>query len=121
MPEQSPGECLAAVRQRVSAARRMLAVPRTCDLDQCSALFQEAQTDLEGLRTQLSQKPARNSELRLQALALSGEIRLTGALLEQAARYGRRWLALLATTASGYTAAGSPPPLPPQACISFFG
>jgi hypothetical protein len=121
MAGPSPGELLAAARQRVSGARAMLADPRTCNLPQCTVWFQDARTFLEQVCEQLAAMGAPGPELRQSATALSREIRHTGALLEQAARWGRRWLAALATQEAAYTAAGQTPPLPPRTCISVLG
>jgi hypothetical protein len=113
MQDPTVQKWLAAAQQRVRDASVLLARPRTCDLDECAALLQEAQGNLEQLRDSLCGGVATGREWRQEALALGRDIRRAGALLEQAARFGRAWLARLRAASAGYTAAGSPTPVQP--------
>lgn len=119
MPEPDLEKILAA-RARVGAARGLLAHPLTCSLDECVTLLREAHGYLEWLRDSLTAAGPSRHALRRQAIALSGEIGQTGILLEQARRYGRRWLERLQAGA-GYTALGGPLPIQPRGRISIFG
>ena len=112
---------LAAAQSRVRGARALLARPRVCNLDACVTLFREAQGYLEWLRDRLPQTGPASRDLRAQATTLAGEIRQAGVLLEQAARYGRRWLERLASISPEYTASGSEVPLQISGHISFLG
>ncbi|HLY19874.1 MAG TPA: hypothetical protein VKR61_21755 [Bryobacteraceae bacterium] len=120
MPDHDSPRLLAAARARVAGARSLLARPRACNLDECVTLLREAQGYLEWLRDSLPRAGSARPDLRGQALALAGEIRQAGVLLEQAARFGRRWLERL-QSAAGYTAAGTCVPLQPRGQISLFG
>ena len=121
MPERTLQEPLAAAQSRVREARALLACPRTCDLEACATLLRGAQDDLEQLRDSLLAGGPGGGELRQQATLLGREIRQAGALLEQAAHFGRNWLERLRAASRGYTAAGSPAPIPPCGQISLMG
>ncbi len=108
MQDPTVQKWLAAAQGRVRDACVLLAGPRTCDLDVCAKLLGEAQGNLEQLRDRLCGGAAISREWRPQALALGRDIRQAGALLEQAARFGRAWLERLRAASAGYTAAGSP-------------
>ena len=95
--------------------------PRTCNVDECARHLLEAQTYLEGLRDKLGETGHANRELREPLFALSREIRQAGALLEQAARFGRRWLDRMRGANSGYTSAGVPAAEQASRQISIFG
>jgi hypothetical protein len=112
---------LAAAQSRVRGVRALLARPRVCNLDECVTLFREAQGYLEWLRDRLPQAGPASRDLRPQASTLAGEIRQAGVLLEQAARYGRRWLERLRSISPEYTASGSAAPLQIRGHISFLG
>lgn len=102
-------------------ARDLLTRPRTCNMDECAECLREAQGHLEGLRDNLRDAGPAGRELREPLVALGREIRQAGALVEQAARFGRRWLERLRATSSSYTAAGAPAPLPAGGQISILG
>ena len=121
MRERTLQEPLAGAQSRVREARGMLAHPRDCDLEACATLLREAQGDLEQLRDSLLAGGSGGRELRQQATLLGHEIRQAGALLDQAARFGRNWLERLRAASRGYTAAGSPAPIPPCGQISVMG
>jgi hypothetical protein len=121
MREPDLQELLAAAESRVRGARVLLAGPRTCNLDECVTLFREAQGYLEWFRDSLPRAGPPNRGLRRQATALAAEIRQAGVLLEQAARYGRRWLERLRSMAPEYTASGGRAPLHIRGQISFLG
>jgi|HubBroStandDraft_4_1064222.scaffolds.fasta_scaffold244065_2 hypothetical protein len=121
MREQTPPQLLEAAQSRVSSARDLLARPRTCNMDECVKYLWEAQSYLERLRDNLREAGPAGRELRDPLIALGREIRQAGALLEQAARFGRRWLERLRATSSSYTAAGSPAPSPVRGRISILG
>ncbi|MGA2589490.1 MAG: hypothetical protein ABSH32_06225 [Bryobacteraceae bacterium] len=112
---------LAAAQSRVRGARALLARPRACNLDECVTLFREAQGYLEWLRDRLPQAGPASRDLRPHATTLAGEIRQAGVLIEQAARYGRRWLERLRSISPEYTASGSAVPLQIRGHISFLG
>jgi hypothetical protein len=120
MPERDLPGLLAAAATRVRGARALLARPRACCLDECVTLLREAQGYLEWLRDSLGNGGPARRDLRAQAVALAGEIRQAGILLERAARGGRHWLDRLQSSA-GYTAAGACLPLRPRGRISFLG
>lgn len=111
---------LVAAATRVRGARALLARPRACRPDECVTLLREAQGYLEWLRDSLAEAGPARHELRAQAVALAGEIRQAGVLLERAVRSGRRWLERLQSNA-GYTAAGALLPLQPRGSIWFLG
>jgi hypothetical protein len=121
MTGPDPSELLAAAKQRVGGVRTMLQSPRSCRIDECLSLLREAQGYLEWLRDGLSggagQIPA-NWVTSMKALTL--DIRQTGVLLEQAARFGRRWLERLESNL-GYTAAGLHPAWQPRGHIFYLG
>ena len=71
-------------------------------------LFREAQGYLEWLRDSLA-PPARPAVFAPPGAALAGEIRQVGVLLDQAARFGRRWLEACGAISPEYTASGHPP------------
>jgi hypothetical protein len=121
MRERTFPQLLADAQSRVSSARGLLARPRTCNMDECLKYLREAQGYLEWLRDNLRDAGPAGLELREPLIALGREIRQAGALLEQAARFGRRWLERLLAANSSYTAAGGPPPLPARRCISILG
>jgi hypothetical protein len=121
MPERDLQGLLAAAQLRVRGAQALLARPRACNLEECVTLFREAQGYLEWLRDSLPQAGPANRDLRRQATTLAGEIRQAGVLLEQAARFGRRWLERLRSMAPEYTASGSAVPLHIRGRISFLG
>jgi len=112
---------LSAARSRVRGARALLARPRACNPDECVTLFREAQGYLEWFRDSISRAGPGGRDLRRQAIALAGEIRQAGVLIEQAASLGRRWLASLRSMAPEYTASGSEVPLHIRGRISFLG
>jgi hypothetical protein len=118
MREHDLQELLAAAQARVRGVRTALARPRTCNVDECITLLREAQGYLEWLRDSL-RHAAPAHQLRAQALALLVEIQQAGVLLEQAARYGRRFIERLRPPE--YTAAGSPPPLCIRGSLSLLG
>jgi hypothetical protein len=119
MPEFGPQYWLNAARRAVESARAMLMRPRDWDMERCAMLFGEAKAHLERLCQALAQGTG-GRELRAQAMALRGEIRQAGVLLEQAVRFSQNWLARLGGTA-GYTAAGVPAPIPSRISISLLG
>jgi hypothetical protein len=121
MREHDLQGCLAAAQSRVRGARTLLSRPRACNLDECITLFREAQGYLEWFRDSLPHAAPAGRDVRRQANALSGEIRQAGVLLEQAARFGRRWLEGLRPTDPEYTASGSRAPLHLRGRISFLG
>jgi hypothetical protein len=121
MRERTPPQLLADAQSRVSSARDLLTRPRTCNMDECLKYLREAQGYLEWLRDNLREAGPAGRELREPLIALGREIRQAGALLEQAARFGRRWLESLRATSSSYTAAGGPAPLPSRGHISILG
>jgi hypothetical protein len=121
MRELTLPELLAAAQSRVSSACELLARPRTCNIDECADCLREAQRYLEGMRDSLRDAGPAGRELRAPLIALGREIRQAGALLEQAARIGRRWLDRLRPTSSSYTAAGGPAPLRACGRISILG
>jgi|HubBroStandDraft_1064217.scaffolds.fasta_scaffold00235_6 hypothetical protein len=112
---------LAAARSRVRGARVLLARPRACHPDECVTLFREAHGYLEWFRDSLPFAQPSNRDLRRQATSLAGEIRQAAVLLEQAARYGRRWLEGRRSAAPEYTAAGARVPIHIRRHISFLG
>jgi hypothetical protein len=112
---------LTAAQSRVGGARALLTRPRGCNLDECVTLFREAQGYLEWLRDSLPRMGENGRDLRRQAAILAGEISQAGVLLEQAARFGRRWLANLRPADPEYTASGSAVPLRICGRISFLG
>jgi len=120
MPGQNPQTLLAAAQARVGSARALLAHPRTCSLDECITLLREAQGYLEWVRDSLVGARPAPGNLRAQAQALAVEIRHAGTLLEQAVRFGRRWLERLQSSA-GYTSGGTCVPLQPRGRISILG
>ena len=121
MRERTPPQLLADAQSRVSSARDLLTRPCTCNMDDCLKYLREAQGYLEWLRDNLREAGPAGRELREPLIALGREIRQAGALLEQAARFGRRWLESLRATSSSYTAAGGPAPLPSRGHISILG
>jgi hypothetical protein len=121
MKQATTRERLAAAQACVRAARALLLCPRTCDLDRCTGLFREAQSELEGLRGSFDADLGDGGELRRQAYDLRREIGQAGALLEQAARFGRHWLERLRAATGGYTAAGVPAAVPGCGQISVVG
>jgi hypothetical protein len=120
MPERDLTELLTAAESRVRGVRILLERPRTCNLDECVTRLREAQGYLEWLRDSLRAAPSAGRSLRIKALALATEIRHARVLLEQAARLGRRWLERLQGS-TGYTAAGTLPPLQMRGRISVLG
>src|SRR5579871_5249048 len=120
MPDRRLGELLANAQQRLCAARRMLLRPRDCNLDECVSLLREAQGYLEWLRDSLAAQRSVPPGLRKGAISLAADIQQTGALLDQAARFGRRWLERL-QCAAGYSADGLRPPLAPRGRLSILG
>jgi hypothetical protein len=112
---------LTAAQGRVRGARALLARPRACNPDECVTLFREAQGYLEWLRDNLPQAGPAGRDLRRQAATLAGEIRQAGVLIEQAARFGRRWLERVRSSPPEYTASGNrvPPQIPGR--ISLLG
>jgi hypothetical protein len=120
MGERALPELLAAARTAVGRARTLLGHPRTCNLAECVELFRQAESDLERVRDSLLAGVRWDRELKVQALNLGREIQQAGALLEQAAHFGRRWLERLRASA-GYTPAGGPAPLPNFGCVSILG
>jgi hypothetical protein len=121
MRGRTPPQLLADAQSRVNSARELLARPRTCNLDECLKYLREAQGYLEWLRDNLREAGPAGRELREPLMALGREIRQAGALLEQAARFGRRWLDRLLASGSSYTAAGGPAPLAARGRISILG
>ena len=121
MRERTLPQLLAAAQSRVSSARDLLARPRTCNMDECAKCLREAQGYLEWMRDSPREAGSGSRELREPLIALGREIRQARALLEQAARFGRRWLESLRATSSSYTAAGGPAPLPSRGHISILG
>ena len=121
MRERTLPQLLAAAQSCVSSARDLLARPRTCNIDECGRRLREAQSYLEWMRDNLREAGPAGRELRGPLITLGREIRQAGALLEQAARFGRRWLERLRATSSSYTAAGGPAPLPARGRISILG
>ena len=121
MRERTLQQFLAAAQSRVNSARDLLMRPRTCNIDDCGRYLREAQGYLERLRDSLREAGPAGRELREPLIALGREIRQAGALLEQAARFGRRWLERLRATSSSYTAAGGPALLPARGRISILG
>jgi hypothetical protein len=121
MREHDLPELLAAAQARVRAACALLARPRACNLDECVTLFREAQGYLEWLRDSLSHAGPAGRGLRHQATTLAGETRQAGILLDQAARFGRRWLERLRSISPEYTASGGRIPLQIRGRISFLG
>jgi len=121
MREMTLPQLLAAAQSRVTSARALLARPRTCNLDECEECLREAQRYLESMREDLREAGPAAREFRGPLIALGREIRQVGALLEQAASFGRRWLERLRASHSAYTPAGCPVPV--QACwrISVLG
>ena len=107
MPERDPRALLKAARKRVALVRVRLAHPLTCNLDECVTLFREAQGYLEWLRDSLAAGETRG-KLRAAAIAVAGEIRQAGILLEHAAHCGRRWLQRLEPSSAEYGAGGCP-------------
>jgi len=121
MRDRTLPELLAAAQSRVTIARDLLTRPRTCNMDECVKYLREAQGSLEWLRDNLREAGTASRELREPLIALSREIRQAGALLEQAARFGRRWLERLRASSSSYTAAGGPAPIQAPRRISILG
>jgi hypothetical protein len=121
MPERTFSQRLADAQSRVSSARDLLAHPRTCNMDACLKYLREAQGCLEWLRDNQREAGPAGRELREPLISLGREIRQAGALLEQAARFGRRWMERLRATSSSYTAAGGPAPLPARGRVSVLG
>ena len=121
MRERTFPQLLADAQSRVSSARDLLTRPCTCNMDDCLKYLREAQGYLEWLRDNLREAGPAGLELREPLIALGREIRQAGALLEQAAHFGRRWLERLLASNSSYTAAGGPAPLPARRCISILG
>ena len=121
MRERDLQGLLAAAQSRVRAARALLARPRACNPDECVTLFREAQGYLEWLRDSLPHAGRAGRDLRRQATALAGELHQAGVLIEQAARFGRRWLAGLRSMNPEYTASGSALPVQIRGRISFLG
>lgn len=121
MAESDLQKLLTSAQSCVGGARALLARPRVCNIDECAALFGEAQGYLESARDSLAQAGPGNRHLRRQAAMLNAEIREAGVLLEQAARYGRRWLKGLRRVAPEYTASGAAVPLRLSGQISFLG
>jgi hypothetical protein len=121
MRERTLPQLLADAQSRVSSARDLLVCPRTCNLDECLKYLREAQGCLEWLRDNQREAGPAGRELREPLIALSREIRQAGALLEQAARFGRRFLERLRATSSSYTAAGGPAALPARGHVSVLG
>jgi len=119
MPAQDLQALLAAAQDRVRGARTRLERPRACNLDECVTLLREAQGYLEWLRDSLPGAPVPR-DLRARAAALARDIRHAGILLEQAARYGRRWLERLQLS-GGYTPSGLLAPLEARGRLSFLG
>ncbi|MFN7994692.1 MAG: hypothetical protein U0Q18_13880 [Bryobacteraceae bacterium] len=111
-------EHLGSARHCVKRARDLLVNPRSCHLGDCSRLLFEAQNSLGLLLEGLADGTRPSPELRPQILALHQEVRQASALLEQAAAFGRLWLARLQAASGGYTKAGSPAPLVGAGCIS---
>jgi hypothetical protein len=112
---------LDAAQSRIGGARALLAHPRACDPEQCITLFREAQGYLEWVRDSLAQAGPVGRDLRGQATALAAEICQTGILVEQAARFGRRWLQGLRSMSPEYTAYGHCVPLAIRGHISVRG
>lgn len=121
MPENELQRLLTAAQARIREARAMLARPRACRLDECGTLFREAQGYLEWFRDSLSRAGVTHGSLRRQAAALAEEICQAGVLLEQAARFGRRWLDRLRAPAPEYTASGGIAPPDNRGHVSFLG
>jgi hypothetical protein len=121
MPEPDLQKLLAAAQSRVGGARALLARPRACNVEECAALFCEAQGYLESVRDSLAHAGPASRYLRRQAAILDGEIRQAGVLLEQAARCGRRWLKGMRRIAPEYTASGAAVPLRISGQISLLG
>jgi hypothetical protein len=120
MRERSLEDLVAAARTRVAGVRAALTRPRACHLDECVTRLREAQGYLEWLRDSLAGDLRPGGGLRRPLLALETEIRHTGILLGQAARFGRRWLERWQPSAS-YTADGTFPPMEPRGHMAFFG
>jgi hypothetical protein len=113
---------LVAAQSRVRGVRALLARPLACNPDECITLIREAQGYLEWLRDSLPLAgPAAAPELHRQATALAGEIGQAGALLQQAARFGRRWLDRLRAMNPEYTSSGATVPLRIRGQISYLG
>jgi hypothetical protein len=112
---------MAAAQSRVRSALILLARPRACNPEECVTLFREAQGYLEWFRDSLLEAGRPNPDLRRQATILAVEIRQAGVLIEQAARFGRRWLERRRCMSPEYTAAGRNVPLDIRRRISFLG
>jgi len=121
MRERDLQGLLAAAQSRVDGARALLARPRACNPDECITLFREAQGYLGWFRDDLLEAKRPNPDLRRQATGLAVEIRQAGVLIEQAAKFGRRWLERLRSMAPEYTAYGSTAPRDIRGRISFLG
>lgn len=112
---------LVAAQSRVRGVRALLARPLACNPDECITLFREAQGYLEWLRDSLAVAGPAGPELRCQAIAVAGEIGQAGALLQQAARFSRRWLDRLRAMSPEYTSSGATVPLRIRGQISYLG
>jgi hypothetical protein len=121
MRERDLQGLLAAARLRVHGACALLARPRACNPDECVTLFREAHGYLEWFRDNFLQSGRPNPDLRRQATTLAVEIRQAGVLIEQAARFGRRWLERRRCMSPEYTASGRTAPVDIRRRISFLG
>ena len=119
MPKHDLSDLLTAAQTRVCAARTLLTQPRTCNIEECTTLFREAQGYLEWLRDRLAAAAPAGQDLRRQAALLAGEIRQAAVLIDNAARYGRQWLGRLRSPE--YNHSGGPVPLPIRGQISYLG
>lgn len=120
MTQRDPHELLVAAKQRLGGARGLLQRPRTCNVDECVTLLREAQGYLEWLRDSLSTAAPVHAGLRGALKDLASDARQTGVLLEQAARFGRRWLDRLQSSLD-YTEAGRYAALQPRGRVSYLG
>lgn len=121
MPAGTPRERLRAAQSRVGGARAVLREPAKADAHHCEALLREACEELATLVEALRGAAAGDAELRQNAMTLRREIQQVGALLEQAARFGRQWLERLGAAQGGYTPAGAAAPVLPRGCVSVAG
>lgn len=110
-------ERIGRAREKVGALRATLLSPSPEALESHVPALEEALHELQHLQ-QDHEKPG---GLGPHLLALAGELRIAGKLIEHGLAFERGWARLLAAAAGSYQPNGEPHPLPVRGSISVRG